>query len=110
MSSEEMESVESFRERARSWIRDTLRPAAGQPQSRRDRSDEEELAGVARDREVQRLLFDAGFAGICFPKEYGGQGLTPAHQRAFNDELTGHEYPSRLQVPTMTPCASVLLE
>ena len=27
------------------------------------------------------MLFDAGFAGIFVPKEYGGAGLTPAHQR-----------------------------
>jgi len=37
---------------------------------------------VARDRRLQRTLFDGGFAGICFPKDYGGLGLTPAHQAA----------------------------
>ena len=31
-----------------------------------------------RARELQRTLFDGGFAGICFPKEYGGQGLSRA--------------------------------
>ena len=41
---------------------------------------------------------------------YGGQGLTPAHQRAFNEELAGYEHPSRLQVPTFTPCLAVLLD
>ena len=44
---------------------------------RNERTDDEELTAVARDREVQRMLFDAGLAGICFPQEYGGQGLTP---------------------------------
>ncbi len=56
------------------------------------------------------MLFDAGLAGICFPKAYGGQGLTPAHQRALNEELTGYEYPTRLQAPTFSPCAAVLLD
>ena len=46
-----------------------------------------------RDRALQRTLFDGGFAGICFPKEYGGQGLTAAHQRAFNEEVAGYEMP-----------------
>ena len=40
------------------------------------------------------MLFDAGLAGICFPREYGGQGLTPAHQTALNEELAGYEYPT----------------
>ena len=56
------------------------------------------------------MLFDAGLAGICMPREYGGQGLTPAHQQALNDELAGYEYPMRLQAPTFTPCAAVLLD
>jgi len=108
----EIESVDSFRQRARSWIRATLGPAVPEHVvgTFRHNSQEDELALVARDREVQRLMFDGGFAGICVPPEYGGQGLTHAHQRAFNEELVGFEHPSRLQVPTMTPCLAVLLD
>ena len=73
-------------------------------------SEDEELAAVAQDRALQRMFFDAGFAGLCFPREYGGQGLSPAHQRAFSEELHGFEYPRRVQVPTLSPCAVVLLE
>jgi alkylation response protein AidB-like acyl-CoA dehydrogenase len=110
MSGPPVDAVEAFRARARAWIRAHLGAAEVAVQSLRARSDEEELAGVKRDREIQRMLFDAGLAGLCFPREYGGQGLTPAHQRALNEELSGFEYPMRLQAPTMTPCASVLLE
>jgi alkylation response protein AidB-like acyl-CoA dehydrogenase len=108
----EIEDVESFRERAREWIRANLRQVGPDEMKRAyfGVSDEVELEGVARDREIQRLLFDAGLAGICFPRAYGGQELTPAHQRALNEELVGYEYPGRLQVPTMSPCAAVLLE
>jgi alkylation response protein AidB-like acyl-CoA dehydrogenase len=77
---------------------------------RNDRTDDEELAGVARDREVQRMLFDAGLAGVCAPVAYGGQGLTPAHQQVLNEELAGYEFPSRFQAPTLSPCAAVLLD
>jgi alkylation response protein AidB-like acyl-CoA dehydrogenase len=108
---EAVEDLESFRQRARAFIRENLRPVGAITVSiRHERSDEEELAGVARDREVQRLLFDGGFAGICFPPEYGGQGLTPAHQQVLNEELSGYEYPVRFQAPTFTPCAAVLLD
>jgi alkylation response protein AidB-like acyl-CoA dehydrogenase len=108
-----VESVEDFRARAREFIRDNLKPINPDSQFgtlRNDRTEEEELAYVGRDREVQRMLFDAKLAGICFPTEYGGQGLTPAHQVAFNEELFGFEYPQRVQAPTIAPCAAVLLD
>ena len=37
--------------------------------SREFATDEEQLADVARQRAVQRMLFDAGLAGIIVPKE-----------------------------------------
>jgi alkylation response protein AidB-like acyl-CoA dehydrogenase len=107
------EDLESFRLRAHTFIRTNLQPIS--PNSlafplRNQRNDEEELAGVAREREIQRMLFDAKLAGICFPREYGGQGLTPVYQRVLNEEFTGYEYPFRLQAPTLSPCAAVLLD
>jgi alkylation response protein AidB-like acyl-CoA dehydrogenase len=108
---DEIEDVEGFRQRARSWIRENLRLIGPVVVSlRSDRTDDEERAEVARDREVQRMLFDAGLAGICMPREYGGRGLTPAHQKALNEELAGYEFPVRMQAPTFTPCAAVLLD
>ncbi|MGE3692171.1 MAG: acyl-CoA dehydrogenase family protein [Novosphingobium sp.] len=106
----DIESVEAFRARAREWIKANLGPMQPWDMSQHCESDEEELKAVARDRALQRKLFDGGFAGICFPKEYGGQGLTPEHNRAFNEELAGHEYASRFAVPTFSPCASTILE
>jgi alkylation response protein AidB-like acyl-CoA dehydrogenase len=109
----ESEDLESFRRRARAFVRANLRPFASMDSIgplRNDRTDDDELAAVERERAVQRMLFDDGLAGICFPREYGGQGLTPAHQRALNQELAGYEYPARLQAPTMAPCAGVLLD
>ncbi|MGP0031648.1 MAG: acyl-CoA dehydrogenase family protein [Acidimicrobiales bacterium] len=107
------EDIETFRRRVRTFIRTNLRPLPADlllDPLRNDATDDEELAAVAREREVQRMLFDADLAGICFPRQYGGQGLTPAHQRVLNDELAGHEYPARLQAPTLSPCAAVLLD
>jgi len=111
----DVEPVEEFRARARAWIAGNLprsdparlhlpayRITAG--------TEEEELAEVDRNRRLQRLLWDGGFAGICFPREYGGLGLTPEHQRAFNAETTGYETPALIQVPTFVPCAAVLLD
>ena len=105
------EDLEAFRQRARAWIQTNLKPSTAAPMSLLTvRDDEDELAAVARERQLQRMLFDAGLAGICVPTEYGGQGLTPAHQHILNRELAGMEYPARLQAPTFTPCLSVLLD
>ncbi|WP_067901250.1 acyl-CoA dehydrogenase family protein [Nocardia vaccinii] len=99
-----IEPVDSFRDRARRWLRENLPPAT------------EHFVGAfddavwTRHRGLQRTLFDGGFAGICFPKEYGGQGLTPVHQRAFSEESLGYEMPLALNVPTLAICAATLLD
>ena len=53
------------------------------------------------ERALQRKLFDGGFAGICFPAEYGGLGLSLEHQRAFTQESLPYDMPSSLNVPTL---------
>ena len=105
----DIETVEDFRERARTFIQENVPPADG-PQVAGNLSDEEELADVARQRQLQRLLYDAGLTGILVPREYGGQGLTLDHVRVLNEEMTGRQYPFRLQVPGMTPCMTILLD
>src|SRR4029077_14611401 len=44
-------------------------------------------------RASQRKLYEAGYAGFTWPKEYGGQGLHPAYERAFNQEARGYVLP-----------------
>jgi len=105
---EGLEDLESFRQRARAFIRSNLRQVT--PEELRwsyARGDDElELAVIKRDREIQRMLFDAGLAGICFPREYGGQGLTPEHQKIMNEELVGYEYPTRHARAEVAPPAA----
>lgn len=79
MTSGRGESLAKFRSRARFWIGKNL-PAMGDP------SDTE-------DRALQNAVFDAGFAGIAYPVEYGGAGLTFEHQQAFFAEAQGHRVP-----------------
>jgi alkylation response protein AidB-like acyl-CoA dehydrogenase len=105
------EDVDSFRARARAFLADNFgRIEVRRVPLRAGESDEAELAEVRRARELQRILFDGGLAGVCFPTEYGGLGLTLEHQRALNEESVGYEMPDVVQIPTMTPCAAVLLE
>jgi alkylation response protein AidB-like acyl-CoA dehydrogenase len=109
--STDLEPVEEFRLRARTWFAENLPRMDGRRRLlRAAESDEEELADIQRQRDLQRLLYDGGFAGICVPKEYGGQGLTVDHQRALSEESVGYEIPFLIQVPTFVPCMAVLLE
>jgi alkylation response protein AidB-like acyl-CoA dehydrogenase len=50
-----------------------------------------ELDRITECRRLQRMLYDAGLAGICVPREYGGLGLTPAHQDAFNTLIADYD-------------------
>jgi len=107
---EDVESVEDFAARARTWLAASMPRAEGGGSRAAERTDVEELARIEHSRGLQRRLFDGGFAGICVPRPYGGLGLTPAHQAAFNREIRGYQYPADTQVPTLTPCMSVILE
>jgi alkylation response protein AidB-like acyl-CoA dehydrogenase len=75
-----------------------------------------ELAGSgSRERvrgalEIQQSVYDAGFAGITWPKRYGGQELTPAHMHAFVDELRGFENPYRILSVSLGVIGPTLLE
>ncbi len=102
------ESVEDFRARAREWLAANMpRRAPGAPAwNAMDVSEED----AARARELQRKLYDGGFAGLCYPREYGGQGLTPAHQRAFTEECRPYEMPLLFNTPTFTIIAPTLLD
>ena len=107
-------SVEEYAHRARAWLPDHLPPAdpaAAQFFLTATASDDEQdLARIQTCRDLQSRLFDGGFAGICVPVEYGGQGLTPAHQAAFNRELRGYDYPAEIQASTFIPAMALLLE
>ena len=110
---EPTEDVDSFKARARAWAEANLRPAERRQLEvslKAKLDEEEELAEIARERQLQRMLYDAGFAGVCVPRAYGGQGLTPDHQRALNEAFEGYEFPVWYQVPTLSPCMAVILE
>jgi len=51
------------------------------------------ITDLGEARAFQARLHDAGFAGITWPAAYGGQGLTPAEQRAFAEEAAAYELP-----------------
>src|ERR1700742_1587127 len=103
----EAESIDDFRARARAWLAENMPPIdpAHPPAAHRD----EERCWL-RARELQKRLYDAGFAGICFPREYGGLGPGYEYQKVFNEESLSYEMPLILNTPTFTICCATLLD
>ncbi|MFF3380434.1 acyl-CoA dehydrogenase family protein [Streptomyces sp. NPDC002680] len=49
-------------------------------------------------RQWQSLLFDAGYAGLSWPKEYGGQGVDEKLRAIFTEETDRAGAPERLNI------------
>ncbi|MGY4708542.1 acyl-CoA dehydrogenase family protein [Mycolicibacterium sp. CBM1] len=101
------ESVADFAARARAWLAENM-PAIDPDHP--PFSVRAEQSSWDHAKELQKRLYSGGFAGICFPREYGGLGLGPAYQKAFDAECRRYEMPLILNVPTFTICAATILD
>jgi alkylation response protein AidB-like acyl-CoA dehydrogenase len=98
-----------YRDRVRAWLRENAPRRSG------DRGSEEvgTSTGLDGQRAFQAKLYDAGFVGITWPAEYGGQGLTNAEQIAFSEEARHFALPVGAFIiglgmpgPTILECGS----
>lgn len=86
---------ERFRDEVRAWL------AANLP---KDREKIENAEGENTDEWMaflkgwQRKLYDAGWAGISWPKEYGGRGATINEQLIFTEEMARAKAPNLMNV------------
>jgi len=71
---------QAFRQELRAWLDETLPTLPPEPPF------EDWPAKRAYDTGWQRRLYDAGYAGISWPKEYGGRGATPSEELIFLEE------------------------
>lgn len=86
------ESVEQFRARAGAWL------AEHRGDAPRDYGAILPPGLAAEGRRWQKTLFDAGFAGITWPVEHGGQGLSPEHGGAWITECALAQVPPFLNM------------
>jgi alkylation response protein AidB-like acyl-CoA dehydrogenase len=101
------ESVTEFAARARVWLADNMPHIDPDSPPAAPRDDERSWR---RARDLQKRLHEGGFAGICFPREYGGLGLDYEYQKAFDEESLRYEMPLILNTPTFTICCATLLD
>lgn len=79
----------AFRAEARAWLADKA-PAHALPPGATFDDDAEE---VARGKAWQRALYDGGYAGIAFPRELGGRGLSDLAAVIFAEEEGKYNLP-----------------
>ena len=89
----DMKPVEDFRQQARTWLSENMERVTVTGRIMRG-LDHVTAESVEPERALQRKLYEAGYAGIAIPAEYGGQGLTPAHESAFLTEANGYRMPA----------------
>ena len=82
--------LEEFRAEVRAWLEANMAPL---PDGARPMMEDPPPEVVAASRLLQRKLFDAGYAGITYPKELGGAGLSPAHERVLREESRAFAMP-----------------
>ena len=98
------EDLDTFRRRCADWFADHgHRPDAVPHRSHRPGD------YVAAARENQRALHAAGLAGITWPTEYGGLGLSSEHKQVFDEEAAGFETFSDVFTIGLGMCGPVLL-
>jgi alkylation response protein AidB-like acyl-CoA dehydrogenase len=76
-----------FRRRARDWLSRNV-PAERRPAHGAEASQ--------FDRDWQRKLYDHGWAGVAWPKEFGGLGLTGLQQVIWYEELARAQAPHHI--------------
>nr|MDT0663911.1 acyl-CoA dehydrogenase family protein [Micromonospora sp. DSM 115978] len=103
-----LKSLDLFKARVEAWAAENLEPLgdAG-PHTGLAKDDADQ---VVRAKAIQRKIWDAGFAGLCYPVEYGGRGLPAEYQNAFNEATHGYELPMLFNTPTFTIILPTILD
>jgi alkylation response protein AidB-like acyl-CoA dehydrogenase len=84
---------QQFRDEFRAWLGTNI-PKNWDPSSR----DEDSKERFDFLRQWQKQMFDAGWVGINWPKEYGGRGATIVQQAIFIEEMARASAPPLINV------------
>ncbi|GAA3026696.1 acyl-CoA dehydrogenase family protein [Streptosporangium longisporum] len=95
-------NLQEYRREARAWLEanagNTEVEAAPDP------------GGVAAAKGFMARLYDAGYSGITWPREWGGQGLTQAEERAFAEEAKDFTLPTYVFSIGLGMCGPTLVD
>src|SRR5579863_642367 len=89
----------AIRVEARSWLADHAKLRSSKtppPVTLTEAFSDEEKAHVRESKAWQATLYDGGWAGITWPKEYGGRGGTPIQAVIFAQEQARFDVPGSI--------------
>ena len=86
---------EALRARVREWLHANLPEGWGTPGYAKPRTPADKVAFA---KQWQRKLYDGGWAGVSWPKEYGGQALSPLEQLLFHEECFAAGAPDMIDI------------
>jgi alkylation response protein AidB-like acyl-CoA dehydrogenase len=82
----------AFRAELRTWLEDNI------PDSHRSFSPSKSRWNESVSRDWSKKLYEAGYAGLTWPKEYGGRSAPYTHQAIFLEEAARAESPEHIGV------------
>jgi alkylation response protein AidB-like acyl-CoA dehydrogenase len=87
---------QSFRDEVRGWLKNNLSESWAARLRQGSDIPRPEAYGLLRD--WQRRMYEAGFVGLTWPKEYGGRGLTFMEEMILHEELALAKAPPVLNI------------
>jgi len=97
---------ESFRSELRGWLDANIPAAWRDPGFWRDLPDDE---AFELRRDWERRKYDAGFAGIAWPTQFGGRGGTPGMKAIYDEEMALARAPQTVNALGLTFLAPTVM-
>jgi alkylation response protein AidB-like acyl-CoA dehydrogenase len=95
---------EKFRAKVQKFLAENLPPGWGKAGFR-----PEGMSMIEFMRDWQRRLYEGGFLGMAWPKEFGGQGASQIEMAIFNEEVARVRAPAPLNVLGLTMAAPTII-
>ena len=95
---------EQFRAKVQKFLGENLPPGWGKAGFRPDG-----VSMIEFMRDWQRRLYEGGFLGMAWPREFGGQGASQIEMAIFNEEVARVRAPAPLNVLGLTMAAPTII-
>lgn len=86
---------ETFRHELRSWLASHVPPDSERLRHLQPQASPADLRFL---KDWQKTVYKGGWAGISWPKEYGGRGASLVERMIFDEEMAAHKVPGLMNV------------
>lgn len=86
---------EAFRQELRTWLAAHVPPVTQQLRHWQPQASPSDLEFL---KAWQKTVYEGGWAGVSWPKEYGGRGASLVERMIFDEEMAAHKAPALLNV------------